>query len=80
MAGVRTQTLAEIYARQGHYAEACEIYQALLRECPDDGDLKERLAQLEISWEDQRDGESRRGRADRLRVLLQRVRARRRAS
>ena len=80
MAGVRTQTLAEIYARQGHYAEACEIYQSLLQACPEDGGLKERLAQLEIAREDQRDGESRRGQADRLRVVLQRVRARRRAS
>jgi len=79
MAGVRTQTLAEIYARQGHFAEACEIYQALLQARPDDGDLKERLAQLEGAWQGQRDGESRRDRADRLRMLLQRVRARRRA-
>ena len=80
MAGVRTQTLAEIYARQGHYAEACEIYEALLAERPEDGDLTERLTQLKVAWEDQREGESRRDRSDRLRTLLQRVRARRRAS
>lgn len=80
MGGVRTQTLAEIYARQGHFAEACEIYEALLQGCPEDEGLKERLAQLQVAWEGQRGDDLRRDRVDRLRSLLQRVRARRQAS
>jgi hypothetical protein len=42
-----TVTLARLYARQGHWGEAAEIYRALLRESPGRDDLREALADAE---------------------------------
>ncbi|MFQ5890279.1 MAG: tetratricopeptide repeat protein [Gemmatimonadota bacterium] len=38
-----TRTMAELYAGQGLYEEAIEIYQELLKDRPDDADLRRRL-------------------------------------
>ena len=77
MAGIQTQTLAEVYARQGHYAEACEIYEALLIKQPDSEELMTRLRELEHARDRSQGAERRREHVDRLKALLRRVRARR---
>ena len=77
MAGIQTQTLAEVYARQGHYAEACEIYEALLDKQPDSEELMTRLRELEQARDRSQGAERRREHVDRLKALLRRVRARR---
>jgi cytochrome c-type biogenesis protein CcmH/NrfG len=45
--GIRTATMAKIYAGQGHYDIAAEIYRHLLRENPDRRDWADALAQIE---------------------------------
>lgn len=45
--GIRTATMAKIYAGQGHYDMAAEIYRHLLREDPDRRDWADALAQIE---------------------------------
>jgi hypothetical protein len=45
--GIRTATMAKIYAGQGHYEMAAEIYRHLLRESPDRRDWANALAQIE---------------------------------
>ncbi|MGM0574296.1 MAG: tetratricopeptide repeat protein [Myxococcota bacterium] len=80
MSGIRTPTLAEIYARQGHLERACAIYEALLAERPDDASLRDRLADLRRRMAEEAVEGDRQGRVDRLRVLLNRVRARRRSA
>ncbi|MGB5616280.1 MAG: tetratricopeptide repeat protein [Desulfobacterales bacterium] len=45
--GIRTVTMAKIYAGQGHYDLAAEIYHHLLRENPDRRDWADALAQIE---------------------------------
>ena len=45
--GIRTATMAKIYAGQGHYEMAAEIYRHLLRESPDRRDWADALAQIE---------------------------------
>jgi len=45
--GIRTATMAKIYAGQGHYVIAAEIYRHLLRENPDRRDWADALAQIE---------------------------------
>jgi hypothetical protein len=45
--GIRTATMAKIYAGQGHYEMAAEIYRHLLREDPDRRDWADALAQIE---------------------------------
>jgi predicted Zn-dependent protease len=42
-----TKTLAEIYVRQGHLQEAYDIFKALSERDPSDGDLQNRLKELE---------------------------------
>jgi hypothetical protein len=42
-----TVTLARLYAQQGHWGEAAEIYRGLLRENPGRDDLREALADAE---------------------------------
>jgi len=50
---VITETLAEIYASQGLYDRATEVYRRLIERRPDDDRLKARLADLESAtgWE-----------------------------
>lgn len=80
MADIRTATLAEIYARQGHLDRACAILRELVAASPGDAGLAERLAELERALAGQAAGEANRRRVDRLRVLLDRVQSRRRRS
>ena len=42
-----TKTLAEIYVRQGHLQEAYDIFKALSERDPSDGELQNRLKELE---------------------------------
>jgi len=51
--GIRTATMAKIYAGQGHYDMAAEIYRHLLRESPDRRDWADALAQIEAKLADQ---------------------------
>lgn len=51
--GIRTATMAKIYAGQGHYDMAAEIYRHLLREDPDRRDWAAALAQIEAKLADQ---------------------------
>lgn len=44
---VVTETMAELYARQGHLEEAKRVYRRLLEQRPDDPQLLQRLAELE---------------------------------
>jgi len=75
---VYTRTLAEIYARQGHAAEAAEIYRRLVKDHPDDPSLRERLYELERALAVAAGVDLRDARVDRLRALLRRIQARRR--
>ncbi|TNF30577.1 MAG: tetratricopeptide repeat protein [Deltaproteobacteria bacterium] len=74
-----TRTLAEIYARQGHVAEAVEMYQQLVAAQPDDAGLRQRLAALERELAASRGDVARDARVEQLRTLLRRVTSRRRA-
>lgn len=76
--GIRTATLAEIYARQGHVAEACEIYEELLAASPDDPALAGRLAALSAERQESEADDAARARVDRLRAMLARIQSRRR--
>jgi hypothetical protein len=50
----RTRTMAELYVNQGLVARAIRVYEHLLEGSPDDGSLRERLAELrEMSPTDQ---------------------------
>jgi pentatricopeptide repeat protein len=42
-----TATMAKVYAKQGHYEKAIEIYRFLLGKEPDQQELAEALAELE---------------------------------
>ncbi len=44
---VLTETMAELYARQGHTGEALKVYRALVERQPNDARLRERIAELE---------------------------------
>lgn len=46
-AEVRTETIAQVYARQGLYDRAAEVYRELVRARPDDHALRDRLAEME---------------------------------
>lgn len=46
---VVTESMAELYARQGHFAEAVNVYQILLARTPRDARLAERLAEVEAA-------------------------------
>ena len=43
-----TQTMAKVYAEQGHYAEAAKIYRHLLEKDPGQPELKEALAEIDM--------------------------------
>jgi hypothetical protein len=45
---VLTESMAELYARQGHTTEALKVYRALAEKSPNDPRLRERMAQLEL--------------------------------
>jgi len=51
--GIRTATMAKIYAGQGHYDMAADIYRHLLREDPGRRDWSDALAQIEAKLADQ---------------------------
>lgn len=53
--GIRTATMAKIYAGQGHYDMAAEIYRHLLRGNPDRRDWADALAQIEAKLAAQAD-------------------------
>jgi tetratricopeptide (TPR) repeat protein len=42
-----TETMGDVYAAQGHHAEAREVYRQLLLRSPEDERLREKMAQLE---------------------------------
>lgn len=44
---VATETMAHLYAQQGLYEEAAEVYRRLLDRRPGDGDLRSRLEEME---------------------------------
>jgi tetratricopeptide (TPR) repeat protein len=44
---VRTETIAQVYARQGLYDRAAEVYRELIRVRPEDEHLRDRLAEME---------------------------------
>jgi len=74
---IRTPTLAEIYARQGHLGEAIAIYEYLVGEGQDHG---ARLEELKRRAEEMRKAAAHEARVERLRVLLRRVHSRARTS
>lgn len=78
MGGIRTVTLAEIYARQGHLDRARAIYEELLAESPDDVDLQRRLDALTAQADEVAASTAQEVRVDRLKRLLSRIRSRRR--
>lgn len=51
-----TRTMAELYARQGLTDEAAAIYRELLRDRPEDEELRHALERLEGGAEDEEDG------------------------
>jgi hypothetical protein len=44
---IQTATMAEIYAEQGHWREAAQIYRRLLETVPENDDWQQQLAALE---------------------------------
>jgi hypothetical protein len=44
---IRTATMAGIYAQQGHYRKAAEIYRYLLAQQPERTDIKAALVEIE---------------------------------
>ena len=76
--GIRTVTLAEIYARQGHLERARAIYEDLVAAHPEDDRLRSRLEELTASMAEEDAAHAQDARVERLRRLLGRVRARRR--
>jgi tetratricopeptide (TPR) repeat protein len=44
---IMTETMAELYARQGHAAEALKVYRALAERQPGDAHLRDRIRELE---------------------------------
>ena len=51
--GVTTETIARVYARQGLYDRAADVYRELLRDRPEDSELRARLEEMEaLSAED----------------------------
>lgn len=46
---VVTETMAELYARQGHMAEALNVYRVLAEQQPNDGRLAQRIREIEVT-------------------------------
>ena len=74
---IRTPTLAEIYARQGHLTEAIAIYEHLVAEGKDHSD---RLDALRVRAAAVAEADRSEEKVEQLRAILRRVQARRRAS
>ena len=74
---IRTPTLAEIYARQGHLSEAIAIYEHLVAEGQEHHERLDTLRRRETEVAARARHEAR---VDHLRTLLRRVQTRRRAS
>ncbi len=74
-----TPTLADIYAAQGHFAEAIALIERLVAGRPGDRTLLRRLADYRVALAAQRRRAAALARIERLKVLLRRVRKRRRA-
>ncbi len=57
--GIYTETMAKVFAAQGHWEKAAEIYRHLLIEAPARGELSDALAEVEksIGKEPQKDAE-----------------------
>jgi pentatricopeptide repeat protein len=81
---LRTRTLAEVYARQGHLDEALAILDELVQARPDDEELRRRRVEVRDELRKRRDAGDeaarREARVETLRALLRRVRKRRRAA
>jgi tetratricopeptide (TPR) repeat protein len=45
--GLMTETIAQVYARQGLYDRAADVYRELVRSRPDDSGLRDRLDEME---------------------------------
>lgn len=45
---IETETLADLYIQQGHYNDALDIYNRLLRQNPEDGHLRQKLEELQF--------------------------------
>ncbi len=74
---IRTATLADVYAQQGHLDEALAIYESLLAERPDDEELRARRDGLLLLLDAEEVAARLEARVDRLRELLRRIRGRR---
>jgi tetratricopeptide (TPR) repeat protein len=46
---VVTETMAELYARQGHMAEALNVYRVLAEQQPNDGRIAQRIREIEVT-------------------------------
>jgi tetratricopeptide (TPR) repeat protein len=57
-AGMVTATMADLYARQGFYERAIQVYRQLLEEVPDDEKLKERLDEVAALQETARNADA----------------------
>lgn len=77
---IRTPTLAEIYARQGHLDQAIEMYEALCADQPDQADWSARLDVLrrEHAERDDPGADDRAKQIARLRRLSERITSRKR--
>lgn len=73
---IRTPTLAEIYARQGHFSEAIAIYEHLIEA---GGDHTKRLDALRKRAHEVAEAARRDAKLERLRGVLRRVQKRARA-
>ena len=58
MEPVLTETMAELYLKQGHQQDALRVYQALLAQRPTDAKLKSKVVQLSPGGKKQRSGVS----------------------
>lgn len=77
-----TATLADIYARQGHYDRALAIYTRLVQKTPEDNELAARLRALmaQAALQEPPPGGCSQTRVEKLERLLAQVRRRRRRS
>ncbi|MFZ0131956.1 MAG: hypothetical protein WAK95_05390 [Desulfobacterales bacterium] len=67
---IRTATMAKIYAGQGHYDLAAEIYRHLLRENPDRREWADALGTIETKLAAQARGRARERLAELIAVML----------
>lgn len=74
-----TPTMAEIYRKQGHTAQALAIYRRLAERAPEDADLRRKIAVLEQRLAEESVLAAKEAAIDRLKRALRRVQRRRRA-